>query len=387
MAAAVSAGRPASGPRARRLARGLLALALAWVTLLAPAWARAENTVALWGNYYLERSTRVISPMAAIAVDLPHETELELTYLVDNITSASGTFQAELNDEPFQEFRQEARVAVSTELFGFLRPGILARYSYEPDYTSLTYGLSLTANLFDDLTTVTLSGQRQNDAIMARGNNFEDTLDTWRLALNVTQVVTPNLVVGASLETQILDGYTQNPYREEFHPRQRERYAMGAYASYRLTGPGTTVRLGYRYYWDDWDIQSHRLDLHVFQRLGRDLEIVPHIRVYDQQGVVGAERPFPTKFAETGISYFTNDPKLFDLGTTGLGLRVIWTLGFLEGTALDGLRDVSIQPRYMFFAQRNDLELNPLRIIDPEPGSQTQFGDAHIAQLGVCWPF
>lgn len=362
--------------------RGFVLALVGFWGLVGPSLARAENTVALWGNYYLERSTRVISPMVALSVDLPNETEAQLSYLVDNITSASGTFQATVNDEPFQEFRQEMRLEVSTRVLDFLRAGVLTRYSYEPDYTSLTYGLSLTANLFEDTTTVTVSGQRQNDAIMARGNNFEDTLDTWRGAINLTQLVTPFLVVGGSFEAQFLDGYTENPYRSEEHPRTRERFAVGGWASYRFSGPGTSIRVGYRYYWDDWSLEAHTVDLQVFQRVTRDLEVVPQIRLHGQSGV-----DFFRQFQETGTTFRTSDPKLMGLGTTGVGLRVVWTLGLLEGTPLHILREVALHPRYMFFAQRNHLEVNPLRVLSPEPGDQTQFGDAHVAQLGICWPF
>lgn len=367
---------PCSRPRGHPPLAGLLAAVL----VSAPCLAHAENTVAFWGNYYLERSTRVISPMVALSVDLPNETEVQLSYLVDNVTSASN-LAADRDAEPFQEFRQEIRLNVDTSLFGFLRPGILVRHSYEPDYSSITYGGALTAKLFEDTTTLTISVQRQNDAIFARRTNFEDTLDTWRAAINATQILTPQLVIGGNFEVQLLEGYTENPYRSEEHPRTRERYAGGGWLAYRFPTLGTSVRLGYRYYWDDWSLEAHSFDFQLFQRLSSDVEIVPQIRLHSQTGV-----DFTRQSLEVGTTFRTADPKLMALGTTGLGLRLIWILSFLEGSFFHPFRTASLQPRYMFFAQREQLELNPIRIFAPE-GSQNPFGDAHIAQLGFCWPF
>lgn len=365
-----------------RAARATLALFLGWWTALSPGLAGAENQVSVWGNYYKERSTRVISPEVTLSVDLPETTQMAVTYLVDNITSASGTFQATVDDDPFQEFRQEVRVGINRRFWGWLTPTLQARYSFEPDYTSLTYGLELAAQLFENNTSIKVGVQRQNDAIMARGTNFEDTLDTWRASANVSQVLTPELIVGTSFETQFLDGYTENPYRAEEHPRERERFALSGWAAYRMPGLGTTVRASYRYYWDSWSIEAHTFGLRVFQRLTRDLEIVPEIRISDQTGF-----DFRRQIDEQGITFSTSDPKLMPQGTTGLGLRLILDLKFLEGGIFHPLRKASLNTKYMFFAQRNSLELNPIKLVAPDEGAQTAFGDAHIVQLGLCWPF
>lgn len=360
--------------------RPILASVLAALTVLAPMSGAAENSVSVVGNYYLERSTRVISPSVAVSADLPEDTDIELTYLVDNITSASGTFQATVNDEPFQEFRQEVRASVSKDkLWDFLRLGISARYSFEPDYTSLTYGVLASAKLFEENTTVAVDVQRQNDAIFARGNNFEDTLDTWRLAVRYSQTLTPSLMVGATLETQFLDGYTENPYRSEEHPRSRERFTLSGWAAYRIRSTRTTVRGTYRYYWDDWDIHANTLDLRVWQAILPSFEVVPQIRITEQSGV-----NFRRQIEEDGVTYRTSDPKLMLQANMTVGLRAIWTLTFLEGTALHAFRRASIEPRYLYLFQRTARSLNPIEILEAE---QTAFGDAHIVQLGLSWPF
>lgn len=360
--------------------RAVIASLLAALSALAPVPAAAENTVSVVGNYYLERSTRVISPSVALRAELPQDTDIELTYLVDNITSASGTFQATVNDEPFQEFRQEVRAAVyKDELWGFLRLGISGRYSFEPDYSSVTYGAVASARFFKDNTTLTVDVQRQNDAIFARGNNFEDTLDTWRAALRYSQTLTPGLMVGAALETQFLNGYTENPYRSEEHPRTRDRFTFSTWAAYRITQTRTTVRAAYRYYWDDWKIAANTFDVRVWQAIHEDLQLIPQIRLTEQSAA-----NFREQIDRDGVTYRTSDPKLFAQSNLTLGLRAVWTLSFLENTFLYAFRRATLEPRYVFMFQRSVRSLNPLDILE---APQTAFGDAHIVQLGICWPF
>lgn len=361
--------------------RSWIATLTATAILVAPALPRAQTVLTLWGNYYKERSTRVISPTVGLATQLDEDTQLDLTYLVDNITSASGIDETVDDGEPFQEFRQEVRVQVSRRLNDFLIPTVGARYSYEPDYTSLGYRAGLTAELFQRNTTVSVYLQGQNDAIHARFNNVEDTLDTYMLSFSLSQVLTPRLLIGFDFEAQFLDGYTENPYRNENHPPERTRYALGGWAAYRLPGPGTTLRASYRHYFDDWRIRAHSVELKLFQRLTDDLELVPMVRIHTQTGA-----DFADWNERIGITFRTNDPKLMALGTTALGLRLVWSLSFLKNGPLHPLHRATVHPKYQFYAQRDALELNPIRLVAPEAGAQTAFGDAHIAELGFALP-
>ena len=67
-----------------------LALLLAWLVVLAPRPAGAEDRITVRGNYYREESTRVMQPMVHFRKELPDERfALEAEYLLDMISSAS----------------------------------------------------------------------------------------------------------------------------------------------------------------------------------------------------------------------------------------------------------------------------------------------------------
>ncbi len=322
--------------------------------------ARAENSVSLWGNYFKERSTRVISPAVTLRKDLWAKSSLEVTYLVDQITSASGAFTP--TDEAFTEYRQEVRASARVTLADVVTPGLMVRYSREGDYTSVGYGAELTAELFEKNTTWSARVMRQDDVVRQRGRaGFRDTLDTTLLSLGVTQLFTPVSLGGLFAEAQILSGFTENPYRVEQHPRERDRYCLGAWAGYRYVPTKSTLRGTYRYYWDNWELRSHAFELEFSQDIGKSLMLQPRLRYHTQGGVYFTEI--------TPDGFRTTDPKLFEMGTWLLGLRLAWTLRFLRDTPLGVIEGAQIQPSYYFYQQG------------------TRYGDAHVAQLGFYWPF
>ena len=94
---------------------------------------------------------------------------------------------------------------------------------------------------------LTAQAAYQHDTVLARNlPDFEEPLNTTLLGLGVTQILLPELIAGLTLETQILRGYDENPYRVEQHPRGRNRYSVGSYAALRIAASKTTIRVDYR---------------------------------------------------------------------------------------------------------------------------------------------
>ena len=345
----------------RGISRSTVALAVAFVVITNAKRTSAENSVGFVGNYYKERSTRVISPQLRIAKELPEQSQLEATVLIDQITSASGAFTP--TDEPFTEHRKEYRLSLGKTFAGFLTPTAFVRYSAEPDYDSLGFGGSLAAELFDKNTTVTIFLQKLADDIRSNtSDDFVDELSTVFLGLTVSQNLNRRTVVGGSLEAQFLDGFQENVYRVEQHPRDRKRYAIGAFASYRSMDLKTTARLSYRLYQGSWEITAHTIELRVFQTIGRAITLVPRFR-YHTQGGLFFENPGPNDV------FSTNDPKLTTFHSFFYGTELWWDLGFLKNSALSAFSPTSIVPSYFYLDQKN------------------RYGAAHIAQLSMYWPW
>lgn len=331
-------------------------LALCSAVLLFASTAHAEDALVLWGNYYLERSTRVIAPTVTLYKDAGDGT-FRGTYLVDQITSASGAFTA--TDEPFSEYRQDISLQYTHRFANGLVPAIGVRYSHEGDYRShgviarLGYELS-------ELTTLDAILNYKFDIIGQRGREgFRETLNTAFVSLGVTQVLSPQALGGVTFDSELLRGYQENPYRVEQHPRERNRYGLTGWGAYRFVDTKTSVRLEYTLGFGTWDLVGHSFDLRLTQRLLPSLEIQPEVRYHTQGGVF---------FVELTDNFITTDPKLRALETAMFGGRIIWTLSLLRGTALAMLADAQLHPSYYYYHQTN------------------RYGDAHIAQLGLYIP-
>lgn len=346
---------PGRGPARSRLRAALAALPL----VLVASTVRADGWIGLSGNYYKERSTRVIEPIITGRVNLPHDVQLDLGYAVDQVTSASSA--TTVTDELFNEYRHELRVAARIRLWELLTPGLRFRFSRESDYTSINFGGDLSLDLFDKTTTLSAFAQYQTDTITQRERaGFRDGLDTLALGVSGTQVINKYMIGGLSAEVQLLDGYQENPYRPETHPRDRTRWAFSGWLAGRVPVSRTTVRGQYRFYVDSWDLVGHTVELKVTQEILPGLEIAPLVRVYSQSGVF---------FVSLTDNFVTFDPKLFQFASRTYGAQISWQQRWLRGTWLDPLADAWIEPAYYYL----DTEI--------------QYGAAHIAQLNGYIPW
>ncbi|MDH3728991.1 MAG: hypothetical protein OER77_15780, partial [Myxococcales bacterium] len=72
--------------------------------------------VQLRGNYYWDRSTRVVAPEIIAQLEAPQGSRLRVDYLVDSITSASIAAGA-LEDTRFNEIRHDVAVKGGHEFY------------------------------------------------------------------------------------------------------------------------------------------------------------------------------------------------------------------------------------------------------------------------------
>lgn len=299
--------------------------------------ARADGEITARGAYYKEDATRVAQPMMDARFEVGDDGELTTHALVDAITSASVAAGA--SGEPFTELRYEAGAGY-LHAFGDLAIGGFARYSDEPDYTSMFAGIRGRAALARDNTIVDLALSAGHDELSNGGAQgmisepITGELDTLMASLGVTQVLSPRVVAGVTYDLIHLDGFLANPYRSvaaggmmrrEAVPDRRIRHALAGSLRGFMPGIDATLVAGYRLYVDDWGILAHTPEVRWIQPLSSDSSLQLRYRYYRQ---TGAEF-YRHIYDDAGAEFVTDDPKLSAFTTQTLGLKLATPLSRL----------------------------------------------------------
>ena len=363
---------------------------------LAPASGKAQEEwraeVELRGNYYWERSTRVVAPEANVEIQSPSGIHLEADYLVDTITSASLGAGAR-TDNRFTEIRHDIRLGGGYEFdLGEqqLDVTLTGRYGFEPDYTST--GASLAGQLsMNERATVLRLGLtyihdvvgkklRGADRVGDDGRDLSDRgtqgeLDALVMNVGLEQALSPRLVVALGYDLGLAYGYQHNPYRavsvagaqiDERHPDSRGRHNLHGRIAYHFPETRTAVHALYRAYLDTWDIAALTPEARIYQEIGDLFMLRLRYRYYTQSRAF-FQRP-DGQYLETD-AYLTADPKMSEFHSHLFGAQLLLHLEFLEQSPLD-------------FAWQSTLELN-FEFLK----STSTSGDAIIAQAALRVPF
>jgi hypothetical protein len=171
--------------------------------------------------------------------------------------------------------------------------------SVESDFDAKTYSISISQDMFGDLTTLTLT-YALGDDLIGRSDDptFERENDRQHYGIGLTQILTRNLIATLNFETITDEGFLNNPYRSvryadpgtaigfsfepELYPNTRTSNALGIRMKYFL--PYRAALTGaYRYFTDTWDIESHTASIAYTHPLGPWTFDVKY-RYHDQTG-------------------------------------------------------------------------------------------------------
>lgn len=366
----------------------MIALAL----LAATGSAQADGSLSARGVYYKERATRVVQPMLDALFDAGARGLVNAHFLVDAITSAS-TSSGAVDAEPFTEDRYEGGLGYTHELDN-LRVGVSSKYSTESDYRSFYLGARGELDLAQKNTVLGLGGGVSFDRITGGAESglgalmltcapglmptAACNLRSYALFGSATQILSRNLVFGASVDLAYLRGYQSNPYRmavvgfqtdPEQHPTSRDRQAYAVSLRYFVPQTATTLIGAYRYYRDNWldrdasGAGAHTPELRIVQQMGDFADASVRYRYHSQY-----RASFYQERYEAPQTFISDDVKLADFSTHLIeGKLGVYGEQFgFEDVRWAGAR---IETILQYVAQQN------------------RFGNAIIAQLALTVPF
>ena len=259
----------------------------------------------------------------------------------DYQTGASPWFVgAQQNGEPgvimsgasIQDNRVE--VGVTTRYFwADGNAGFAVSHSDEDDYeaTALTFDASW--NTADDARTWSTSFSSSRDTLNPTQEVIpvfitEEDLDTQSGYFGVSQILSRTAIARIGLSYTLSEGYLSDPYKlRDQRPDMHERLSLSAGYRNFLPDADASLQVDYRYYADNWGIDSHTIELAWAQNLPGSL-LTPYVRYYTQR-----EADFFGVIADTEPHYYADDYRLSSYGAVTLGAR--WAVAVGESWTLE----------------------------------------------------
>ncbi|MCW8956317.1 MAG: DUF3570 domain-containing protein [Gammaproteobacteria bacterium] len=268
----------------------------------------------------------------------PGENPLDDTFL-DTRVALSGSWEKPILDD---RSRMVYGANVSKE-FDYMSLGASATFmrDYNDRNTTLSYSLGVNSDSIDPSGGVPTPFANMRAA--GTGTNRDGSSESKTITdfmFGITQVISRKTLMQFNLGLSSTSGYQNDPYKVisvidpdgtpttsfadpddlpyvyENRPDSRSRQTFYWKTVHHLTED--VINLSYRYYTDDWDVQSHTLDFHYRYELSDGAYLQPHIRYYSQSAA-----EFYTHSLDYGetVEYASADYRLGELNTTTLGLK------------------------------------------------------------------
>ena len=201
--------------------------------------------------------------------------------------SASGDPKVIMSGASIEDTRTE--VSVTTRYYYDRgNAGFNYTWSDEDDYQSDAIGLDGAINSADGMTTYSAAISASHDEItptqgLVPTNTLYDEKDIRSAWVGVTRIVSKRALMRFGLSYTYRDGFLTDPYKlRDRRPDTRREWALGAGYRHFMVGPEAALHLDYRYFNDDWGIESHTVDLAWHQNIGATTRLVPFLRYYTQ---------------------------------------------------------------------------------------------------------
>jgi hypothetical protein len=368
----------------RRTALVLLPVTMSTVAL--PLWA-GDGEMG-FTNYYFTDSgaNKVITTSFNLARNLLEKTtfliDIELDHVtVPPVTAVTGATRPQRQkDQPFEKSRGQVIVGLEQGVGQDWSFAANFYRSQEVDYISNAVVGTVSIDMFQKNTTLTLRGQYNADKVgklLESGDVLNQKKSVYTGAANLTQVLSPTTVLDLAYDLVVLKGLLSDPYRQvsvlddvggtvivdELHPNWRVRHAGTARINQYIPKIRASLLGSYRYYTDTWAVHSHTAELKFNKYIFNDLVLGLDYRYYAQTGAFFYRDDYVGSTFTLG-SYRTADYKLkpFSSNTVGFSLTFMLRALSTPGSELEFLEKSSIELMYFRYFNTLDFSADILQV-------------------------
>jgi hypothetical protein len=264
----------------------------------------------------------VQGPALLLRKNFAEKLSLTAGYYIDQISGAS--IDVVTNASPYHEERREI-TAGTDYLYRDTLMSVGYTDSNEHDYKARTWNASVSQDMFENRTTLTLGFYQGNDNVGKVNSNLSEKANRNGYSVSLAQVINPTLIGSLSVESTASDGYLQNPYRfarvrggsvtQEFPgTRTGEAVAINLMKSW---SERWSTHLDARYYWDSWHIGAMNLGIGASHYIHNNWILDGSYRFYTQR----AASFYSDNFAQT-MDYMTRDKEYASFNSHTLGTKL-----------------------------------------------------------------
>lgn len=328
-----------------RLARPLAARCCAALLLLASSAQGAilpEDRADVMYHGYDGGGLQVEGPSVLVRKAYKDKVSVWGNYYVDMISSASIDVMATASE--YTEEREEMSLGVDY-LHGKTFMGLAYTNSEESDYTANSVSFGISQDFFGDLTTLGISYARGWDEVRRNGDeNFSEDTERQSFRVDLSQILTRNLLVSLTYQGVTDEGFLNNPYRQvrfldpaaargysyqaEVYPRTKTSSATALRGMYYLPYRAS-VKLEGRIYSDSWGVDAWNTEVAYVHPLGDHLTLEAKYRYYDQTAADFYSDLFPYQDAQ---NFMARDKELatYTTHTVGGGVAYEFNPGWMS---------------------------------------------------------
>jgi Protein of unknown function (DUF3570) len=302
--------------------------------------------------------------------------DIELDHVkVPAVTAITGATRPQRRiNEPFEKSRGQVILGLEQGLGQNTSFAANVYRSQELDYVSTSVIGTLSQDLNDKNTTLTLRGQYNADLvgkILTNGDLVNNKKKVVTASLNISQLLSPTTVFDIGYDFVHLKGFLSDPYRQvkaydidgtyeivdELHPSSRTRQAISGKISQMIPTVKASLIGSYRYYFDSWKVKSHTVEVKLNKYIVNDLIFGVNYRYYSQGASYFTQDKYVGLEFRNG-AFRTADYKLKQFGSNNFGFSLellLRGLGKLNPD-LEFLQNSSIE--IMYFRYFNDLDFS-----------------------------
>lgn len=343
-------------------------LLLAFVSVLF-----SEDKVSFRTNLFTDNTgTAVQSPAVEVVKKVLGDLDFVMRYSLDRVVippirglaatpsptdAITGASRPVDGDEPANESFTKDRNEFNV---GLALPGVRGSYYYstESDYIGRMATVSANFDFNQKNSNLSAAYSYGWDDIHPLGTDTSHTKTAHSLNVTLTQALSPNMISRVGVDMSYVEGFQSNPYRTvnaggqillENHPLKRTRGAFFVKLN-RYFRTQTSFNMEYRFYRDDWEVQSHTFSFFYHQYFSDKVLIRYRYRYYDQSAAYFFQRNYPVV-----QPFMTSDYKLEKFNAHLFGFKIEYKLkDLLKDGFLSFMSSSTFEAKYERYFSSND---------------------------------